>query len=754
MTAAIWFGIAGLLLAGVIPLVRIFERRRWLRSLQAYRLIAPRKLTPSEVANWLAQVSAYTTPPRWSLLPAWPIVIEIDADRHGISHTLLVPRAHQTAVLAALRASLPGVRIEELDKSNTAPAFTLATELRVTSSRIPLGDERVVTAANGLLAALQPMPSGLRVRVQWLLAGQRSAQSTFPDPADLASLLTNGQVDRKAAQLERQKQRAPLLLALGRVAASGGNRAQAGSRIQAVLGALRVLETPGVKILRRWLPSRWVRHRLVNRSLPVLGWPVILNVLEAVATVALPLDGVRLPGLPRSRSRQLPPTPDTPKAGTVIGESRYPSLHQSLALKPRDRLMHTYVLGPSGTGKSTLLATMALQDIAAKFGVIVLDPKADLINEILARIPEERLDDVLLLDPSNTDQPLGFNPLQSFSGSEHERELAAETITHILHDIFRDFWGPRTDDLLRAAVLSLVQVPAPNGEPFAMTEIAELLTNDRLRHYVCQHPRQHQRWREYWQIYNNRSPADQLQMIGPVLNKLHSFTHRTSLRLVLGQARGINLDEIFSCRKILLVPLSKGQIGSEAAALIGSLLIGSLWAATLRRSTVPPEKRLPVFGYFDEFQDVVRLSDDLADVLAQARGLGLGITLAHQYVKQVPGPIQSAVLGTARSQIFFQTEYDDAQIIGKRLAPVLTADDLMNLGAYEIAARLAVNAETQAPVTGVTLPLSEPQHDPIAIRRQLAADQGRARAEIEGSIAERAQLDPPDRPRRFGEVES
>src|SRR5262249_6484318 len=162
-----------------------------------------------------------------------------------------------------------------------------------------------------------------------------------------------------------------------------------------------------------------------------------------------------------------------------------------------------------------------------------------------------------------------------------------------LRDIYREFWGPRTDDLLRASLLSLVQVPAPNGERFAVTEVPELLTNAGLRRYVATHPWQHDRWKRYWHDYDQRSQADQLAMIGPVLNKLRAFTHRTSLRLTLGQSNGIDLSDIFTKRKVLLAPLSTGQIGPESAALIGSLLVGFLLQATMRRANIAPERRSP-----------------------------------------------------------------------------------------------------------------------------------------------------------------
>lgn len=486
--------------------------------------------------------------------------------------------------------------------------------------------------------------------------------------------------------------------------------------------------------------------------MPFAHWPVFVNAVEAVGLVGLPLNGPALPGLQLGAARQVPLSPASPRHGVIIGESTYPGTPHPLALKPADRLRHVYVLGPTGVGKSTLLGNMALQDIAAGSGEVMTDLKGyDLTNDIVSRCPDERLKDIVVLDAGNATHIVGFNPLR-VHGDEHQRELAAETTVHILRSIFRAYWGPRTDDILRAALQSLVQVPAPNGQAFTMCEVPELLTNPALRQYVANHGRQHERWREYWQWYDVLSEGERQATIGPVLNKLRAFSTRTSLRLVLGQSEGFDLTEIFTQRKVLLVPLAKGQIGTEAATLLGSLLVGALWQATLARSAVPAEKRRPVFAYLDEFQDIVRLNDDIAEMLAQARGLGLSMTLAHQYTKQIPDATRAAILGTARSQIFFQMEYDDAKLLDKRVAPTLSAADLMGLAPHEIAARLCVDGQTLAPVTGRTLPLPEPVREAEAIRAELAERHGMARADIEAGLRSRTRPATNQRPIRLGEV--
>jgi hypothetical protein len=321
---------------------------------------------------------------------------------------------------------------------------------------------------------------------------------------------------------------------------------------------------------------------------------------------------------------------------------------------------------------------------------------------------------------------------------EHARELAADRMLHIFKDLFRANWGPRSDDLMRAVLLTLVSVPAPNGQAFTLCEAPELLMRPELRTYVMHRPGLPELLKGYWVSFDGMSEAEQHQHAGPVLNKLRAFTMRTATRLMLGQSIGIDLAAVMRERRILLVSLAKGRIGEETSSLIGSLLIAALWQAALGRATITPEARRPFFWYLDEFQDVVRLSGSLPDVLAQARGLGVGAVLANQFIAQLPESVRQAVLGTVRSQVAFQVEYDDAKLLERRFAPSLTADDLMGLARFEIAMRACVNGETAAPVTGMTQALPEPVREASALAQACCERDGQERANVERELAARA----------------
>jgi hypothetical protein len=234
------------------------------------------------------------------------------------------------------------------------------------------------------------------------------------------------------------------------------------------------------------------------------------------------------------------------------------------------------------------------------------------------------------------------------------------------------------------------------------------------------------------------SDGERAQVIGPSLNKLRSFTTRTSLRLLLGQSRGTRLADIFTRRRIVLVSLAKGRLGSETSDLLGALVMSGFWSATLQRIQVPEERRHPVMLYADEFQDIIRLPLDLTDMLAQARGLGVGLTLSHQYLGQLSDTIKTAVLGTVRSQVVFQLQPEDAKAVSTRFLPLMP-DDLVGMGAYEIALRPCVEGATLGPVTGRTLPLPPPSMDGAALAQASLRRYGRPRAEVEAALRERLQ---------------
>jgi hypothetical protein len=242
----------------------------------------------------------------------------------------------------------------------------------------------------------------------------------------------------------------------------------------------------------------------------------------------------------------------------------------------------------------------------------------------------------------------------------------------------------------------------------------------------------------FWAAFDAMTDAERAQAIGPVMNKLRAFLLRRRLRNVLGQDNArLDLDRALAERRIILAPLNKGLLGEEAAALVGALLVARTWQAVQRRSALPADERPVTFAYIDEFQNYLRLPTSIADVLAEARKLTFGLTLAHQHLGQLPGDMQKAVLANARSRVIFQTSATDAGTLARELAPHLSAEDLRGLPAFDVAATLSAGARIAPPVTARTL-LPPAATGLGEVARQRSRERyGRDRAEVEAAIRAR-----------------
>lgn len=746
--------LGGLVILGMILLARWSQACDWQRSLVAYRLRLPADLTADSVAAWLATVSAATHAPWWVLLPPPPLALEVVSSVAGIEHILLVPEKMSGAILATLRGALPGIRVEDLPEYlKERPRFRVAAEGVVTNHQRPLGAERAEVASNALLASLHPLYGSDKICVQWIVTGSKIPSPVRSVPAhkgqsDSAWWLDGDiSADPEEVRAARQKLKSPLIRAVVRVGVAASERRRAYSLFGRVWGCLRILNAPGVGIVRRWwLPVSVISQRIQQLAVPLAGWPLTLNVAELSGLLGFPVGTASLPGLSVGSARQLPAPVSMSTDGAVLGVSNYPGSKRLIALRPDDRLRHSWIVGPTGVGKSTLLANLIVQDMAAGRGLVLLDPKGDLVADVLDRVPEHRRDDVLVIDPSATDQPVGVNILHTRADELH-RELAVDTLVHTLASLWRGSWGPRTSDVLRSALLTLTHTKAVDGSAFTLVELPELLMNPRFRGFVTAQPAVPPTVRPFWSMYEQMSEGEKLQVIGPSLNKLRSFTTRSSLRLMLGQSTGINLADVFTKRRIVLVPLSKGLLGSETTALIGSLLMAQLWQAALERITVAPKKRHPVMFYLDEFQDFLRLPLGLADMLSQARGYGVGMVLGHQYLHQLNDDVRTAIQGTTRTHVTYQLNYDDATTLARSFAP-LTTQDLMGLDRYEIAVRPCVDGQTLAPVTAATLALPEITTDGPALAQASRGRFGTSRANVEAAL--RARIVGNDPPTLFG----
>lgn len=684
----------------------------------------PAGLEASAVDEFLVGVSGLL-PTGWRRLAGLPAIgFEIIADESGIRHQVWMSERWRPIIERLLIAHLPNVAFGE---SGAAPFdLTVATECRLTSGIRPLGTTNAASLSRSLLANVQPLSTGEQVVVQWIVTPART-----PRPVD--NQPNSQSLSPGALTALKRKQATPQLCAVGRI----GARAAHPARSRALVGRAGVAwhssRAPGVRLRRRALPTSWVIRRLSKRIVPTTVWPAILGTTELVGLLGWPIDSPQLPGLSLGGCRQLAPSPQIPTHGTVIGEATFPgTAARPIAIALEGRLRHLHVVGPTGTGKSTLLTRLIAQDMTAGLGVVVIDPKGDLITDVLERVPPSRRDDVIVLDPSDT-RAVGLNPLRAHSLDA--AELVAENLLGLFKSLYRSSWGPRTDDIFRAALLTLAQT-----REATVCELPVLLTDASYRRRIVGALNDPIGLEAFWGWYEALSDAERLTVIGPVLNKVRAFTMRPRVRGIVGQVTpALDLRQVFARRQILLVSLSSGLLGGEAAALLGALVVAELWQATLAQAGRARATRLPVMAYLDEFQHFLHLPTPMAEVLAEARGLGLGMVLAHQHLAQLPPDTRDAVLANARSRVVFQLPAGDARLLARDYAGVLDAADLQGLGAYEVVAQVFAAGRTQPPATALTQPLSPACSDGAEIRAASRQQFGVDRDEVEAAISERHQ---------------
>lgn len=387
---------------------------------------------------------------------------------------------------------------------------------------------------------------------------------------------------------------------------------------------------------------------------------------------------------------------------TPIGITDWRNQHQRFGIEDHDRLGHMYCIGKTGTGKSTLLLNMAISDIERGNGLCIIDPHGDIAEIILNYVPESRINDVIYFNATDQEHQIGFNPLHNIRPNEYN--LVTSSLISTFKKIWADSWGPRLEHILRFSLLTLLHSPHAT-----ILDIQPLLTNTYFRNGVLRYVTD-TGIRAFWEDeYDKYPPALKSEAIAPVLNKMGVFLASMPLRTIVGQERrSFNMQEVLDQRKILICNVSKGVIGEEASALLGSMILTAIQSAALFRASYDQSKRIPFYMYVDEMHSFVTLS--FADILAESRKYGLALFLTHQYIDQLNETIRSAIFGNVGTLISFRIGAEDAIYIAKEFHPVFKQDDLVNLPKYSMYLKLMIDGATSKPFSAITLPI-QPYRD-------------------------------------------
>ncbi|BDT85620.1 MULTISPECIES: type IV secretory system conjugative DNA transfer family protein [Nocardia] len=436
-----------------------------------------------------------------------------------------------------------------------------------------------------------------------------------------------------------------------------------------------------------------------------LGRGDVLSVPELATIAHLPTE-TGLPGLQRAGARALSPAPEIP----VSGEHTKPlgladtGTRRPVAVKISDARHHLHILGPTGVGKSTLLARTILDDADAGRGVIVVDPKGDLVTDVLSRLPSRMGERVVLFDADSTAPPPCVNPLDIGRIGRAGMDLAVDNLVTVFHRIFHQWWGPRTDDIMRASLLTLCAQP---GTP-TLADLPRLLTEPAFRARVTRTTKDPV-LRGFWDSYETLSDTGRAQLTGPLLNKLRAFLLRPFVRAAIaGGPSTVEFGDILDQGGICLARLPKGSLGEETSRLVGSLLVARTWQAVTARARIPSADRPDAALVLDEAQNFLNLSTPIEDMLAEARGLRLSLLLAHQNLSQLSRELRDGISANARNKIVFAVSPDDARDLARHTEPWLSEHDLSHLDAFHAAARLLVDGRNARPFTLTTRPLDPP----------------------------------------------
>lgn len=390
------------------------------------------------------------------------------------------------------------------------------------------------------------------------------------------------------------------------------------------------------------------------------------------------------------------PPANIPTEGILLGHTQYRGETKEIRMKREDRFRHFYVIGQTGTGKSSVLQVMIRQDLQNGDGIAVVDPHGSLVEDILPFIPRSRADDVIYFNPADMERPMGMNLLEG--DSWEEKEYVAMEAMNIMIKLFNEeIFGPRIQDYFRNGCLTLMSDP----EGGALTDIVRLFTDDDFQKLKVEHVK-NPIVKSFWEHQMAKTGAREKQeMIPYFAAKFGQFVTNSMMRNIIGQARSaFNFSQVMNEQKILLINLSKGDVGEINSRLLGLIIVSKLQMAALARQKMPKDQRKDFFLYIDEFQNYV--TDSIEVILSEARKYRLGLNMAHQYIAQLEGPdrkskVKDAVFGNVGSMMSYKIGAQDAEYLAKEMAPVFSDQDLINLDKFKAVMKLSIDTQPSRP---------------------------------------------------------
>lgn len=489
------------------------------------------------------------------------------------------------------------------------------------------------------------------------------------------------------------------------------NETTARQRLQLTIGAFKQFNTNNLNSFVAG-PHTNKRDEILsqyhNRKFGPGG--LILNVTELASVYHLPNKTVVTPNIVWAGSKKGEPPANLPLLNdipaeelTVLATTNFRGSNRKFGIKLKDRHRHIYIIGKSGTGKSTLLVNMTIDDIRERRGVAVIDPHGDYVDAVLDYVPNYRVNDTIVFDPGDRQHPIAINMLEV--KDPKYKVVVTSGVVGIFKKIFGYSWGPRLEYWLSSAVLALLDYPDAT-----LMMIPRIFTEKGFRDKVIdkiKDPLIKNRWINE---YNRLDQRQQNETIAPILNKVGQFLSSPVIRNIVGQPKStIDFRKVMDKGQVLLVKLAKGMIGEDNAALLGAMIITQIQLASMTRADIPEDERKDFYLYVDEFQNFA--TESFQAILSESRKYHLSLTLANQYMDQLIPEVRDAIFGNVNTIITFRVGGSDAESLEKEFAPVFNSNDLVNLSMFNIYIKLSIDNLTTSAFSAQTLPLSIDKND-------------------------------------------
>ena len=503
---------------------------------------------------------------------------------------------------------------------------------------------------------------------------------------------------------------------------------------QPPFNGIRIMNKSTVAVLRDYV-FRSFEPRLFRK--------MILNTEECASIFHFPTRFTQTPNIRWLSAKRAPAPVNIPAEGLLLGENSYRGTRSEIRMARDDRRRHMYIIGRTGTGKSEFIKNMVAQDMRNGEGVAVIDPHGDLVEALLAEVPRERADQVVLFEPFDMDRPMGLNMLEV--ESDEQKDFAVQEMIEIFYKLFPpEMIGPMFEHNMRNVMLTLM---ADTEHPGTIAEIPRMFTDPEFQRYKLSRVSDPV-VRAFWeQEMAKTSDFHKSEMLGYLISKVGRFVENEMMRNIIGQAHSaFNLRRVMDEGQILFVNLSKGKTGEVNSKLLGLIIVSKLQMAAMSRADIPESDRRDFYLYIDEFQNFV--TDSIATILSEARKYKLNLIMAHQYISQLTQEnntkIRDAVFGNAGTVAAFRIGVEDAEVMAKEFAPVFSEFDVINIDRFNAYIKMMINGTGSRPFNLTTLPPKPVGAGQVetaaAIKKLSKLKYGRPRADVEGEISANARL--------------